>query len=87
MDLSLRVLFEYDCGSHKVYLNFWVTDFGGCDRVQIKVNISIFGWDSPSPPIGARSPVKNVILLEFYTKCFSLRSCMSKTRGQLLSKL
>jgi len=36
--------------SHKVYLNFWVTHFGGCDRVQINVNISIFGWDCPSPP-------------------------------------
>src|SRR6202167_6276408 len=49
MDLSLRVSSEYDCGSHKVYLNFWVTHFGGCDRVQIKVNISMFGWDCPSP--------------------------------------
>jgi hypothetical protein len=49
MDLSLRVLSEYDYGSHKVYLNFWVTHFGGCDRVQIKVNISVFGWECPSP--------------------------------------
>ena len=49
MDLSLRVLSEYDCGSHKVYLNFWVTDFSGCNGVQIKVNISVFGWDCPSP--------------------------------------
>ena len=49
MDLSPRVSFEYDCGGHKVYLNFWVTDFGGCDMVQIKANISVFGWDCPSP--------------------------------------
>jgi hypothetical protein len=42
---SLRVSSEYDCGSHKVYLNFWVTDFGGCDRVQIMVNMSMFGSD------------------------------------------
>ena len=49
MDLSLNVLFQFYCGSHKVYLNFWVTHFGGSDRVQIKVNMSMFGWDCPSP--------------------------------------
>jgi hypothetical protein len=48
MNFSLRISSEYDRGSHKVYLNFWVTDFGGCDKVQIKVNISMFGWDFPS---------------------------------------
>jgi hypothetical protein len=46
-----QCLSESNCGSHKVYLNFWVTHFGGCDRVQIKVNISMFGWDCPSPYI------------------------------------
>jgi len=51
MDLLLEVSSECDCGSHKVYLNFWVTHFGGCDKVQIKVNISVFGWDCPSPLI------------------------------------
>ena len=49
MDLSVKVSSEYYCGSYKVYLNFWVTDFGGCDRVQIKANISVFGWGCPSP--------------------------------------
>ena len=39
-----------------MYLNFWVTHFGGCDRVQIKVNISVFGWDCPSP-LGVGSEV------------------------------
>ena len=50
-ELSLNVLSQFYCGSHKVYLNFWVTHFGGSDRVQIKVNISMFGWDCPSPLI------------------------------------
>ena len=49
MDLPVKVSCEYDCGSYKVYLNFWVTDFGGCDKVQIKANISVFGWGCPSP--------------------------------------
>jgi len=46
MDLSFKVLSECDSGSHKVYLSFQVrvTHFG-CNRVQIKVNISMFGWD------------------------------------------
>ena len=51
MDLSVKVSSEYYCGSYKVYLNFWVTDFGGCDRVQIKANISVFGWGCPSPTL------------------------------------
>ena len=29
-------------------LNFWVT---GCHRIQIKVNISVLGWDCPSPAL------------------------------------
>ena len=48
-DVSVKVSSEFYCGSYKVYLNFWVTDFGGCDRVQIKANISVFGWGCPSP--------------------------------------
>ena len=50
MDLSLNVLSQLYCGSYKVYLNFWVTHFSGCDTDRvIKINIFMFGWDCPSP--------------------------------------
>ena len=49
MDSSLNVLSQFYCGSYKVYLNFWVTHFGGYERVQITINISMFGWDCTSP--------------------------------------
>ena len=66
MDLSLKVLSECDCGSHKVYLNFWVTHFGGCNRVQIKVDSSVFGWDCPSPKF-----LQNMLAVLYANDCNS----------------
>ena len=50
MDLSVKVSSEYYCGSYKVYLKFWVTDFGGCDRVQISVATAWLESRKPNKP-------------------------------------
>jgi hypothetical protein len=59
MKVLFILLFEMDppaksssktgCRSHKVYLNSWVTEIGGCERVQTNVNSYVFGMDCPSP--------------------------------------
>ena len=72
IDLSVKVSSEYYCGSYKVYLNFWVTDFGGCDRVQIKANISVFGWGCPSPLVCGPVLVTGVQVLKINQSAHSL---------------
>ena len=72
MDLSVKVSSEYYCGSYKVYLNFWVTDFGGCNRVQIKANISVFGWGCLYKATGRKEKTKppKEVIGEFTTHRF-----------------
>jgi len=49
MDPPAKNTSETGCKSHKVYLNSWVTEIGGCERIQTNVNSSVFGVDCSSP--------------------------------------
>jgi hypothetical protein len=49
MDPPAKNTSETGCRSHKGYLNSWVTEIGGCERIQTNVNSSVFGVDYLSP--------------------------------------
>ena len=63
MDPPAKNTSETGCRSHKVYLNAWVTEIGGYERIQTNVNSSMFGVDCPSPLSGYLA-----IRLSNYTK-------------------
>ena len=60
MDPPAKNTSKTGCRSHKVYLNAWVTEIGGCERIQTNVNSSMFDMDCPSPVFASVYPIHHI---------------------------
>ena len=52
-----------------MYLNSWVTEIGGFDRIQTNVNSLVFGMDCPSPQLD----FLHVALLQIVAEYFRIQ--------------